>query len=112
MIWGNARTEVNRETRMVTLRDLKLVRSNFPALDDNGASYLAQLGQQLPAASKTIALDRIEASLAASGAAQIDGAAGEEHGAGDPRQLRARAPDPDRRPAGRAQAGGSAASSA
>ncbi len=69
VIWGQARTEVDRETRMVTLEDQKLTRSNFPTLSDNGASYLAELGPQLPLATKTIALARLEASLAASGAA-------------------------------------------
>jgi len=36
--WGQARTEVDREARMVTLEDMKLTRSNFPTLADNGAS--------------------------------------------------------------------------
>jgi len=75
VIWGQARTEVDRETRMVTLQDQKLTRSNFPTLPDNGASYLAELGPQLPLATKTIALARIEASLAASGAAKPTGVA-------------------------------------
>ena len=68
VIWGQARTEVDRETRMVTLEDQKLTRSNFPTLPDNGASYLAEIGAQLPATTKTVALAHIEASLAASSA--------------------------------------------
>ena len=73
VIWGQARTEVNRETRMVSLCDQALTRSNFPTLRDNGASYLAELGQQLPTAGKTIALDRLQASLAASGTVNATG---------------------------------------
>jgi len=67
VIWGSARTEVDRINRRVTLEDLALTRSKFPTLPDNGASYLSQLQQQLPAAARTISLDRLQASLAASG---------------------------------------------
>lgn len=69
VIWGEARTHVDREARLVTLENQALVRSNFPTLADNGASYLAELRQHLPTSAKTIALDRIENSLAASGVA-------------------------------------------
>jgi hypothetical protein len=67
VIWGAARTEVNRVAHMVTLEDLTLTRSSFPTLADNGASYVSQLQQFFTGASRTIALDRLEASLAASG---------------------------------------------
>jgi hypothetical protein len=66
VIWGTARTEVNRATHMVTLEDLKLTRCNFPTLADGGMSYLFRLQQLFGRASRTIALDRLEASLAAS----------------------------------------------
>jgi hypothetical protein len=66
VIWGTTRTEVNRVTHMVTLEDLKLTRCNFPTLADGGTSYLFQLRQLFGRASRTIALDRLEASLAAS----------------------------------------------
>jgi hypothetical protein len=74
VIWATARTEVNRVARMVTLEDLKLTRSNFPTLADNGASYLQQ--QLLfTGTSRAIALDRLEASLAASGTVHPTGVA-------------------------------------
>ena len=73
VIWGTARTEVNRSNRMVTLEQISLTRSNFPTLADNGASYLSQLQQQLTGATRTIALDRLENSLAASGAVKPGG---------------------------------------
>jgi hypothetical protein len=67
VIWGTARTEVDRPAHMVTLEDLNLTRSNFPTRADNGASYLKQLQLLFMGTSRTIALDRLEASLAASG---------------------------------------------
>jgi hypothetical protein len=67
VIWGTARTEVNRPAHMVTLEDLTLTRSNFPTRADNGASYMEQLQMLFAGTSRTIALDRLEASLAASG---------------------------------------------
>jgi hypothetical protein len=66
VIWGSARTEVDRVARRVTLEDLRLTRSNFPTLPDNGAAYLSEMQQQFQGAARTIALDRLEASLAAS----------------------------------------------
>ena len=68
VIWGTARTQVDRIERSVALEDFRLTRSNFPTLRDNGASLLAQLQSQLPLAVQTISLDRLEASLAAAGA--------------------------------------------
>src|SRR5262245_47237582 len=38
VVWGNARTHVDRIERIVTLEDMKLTRSNFPTLADGGAS--------------------------------------------------------------------------
>jgi hypothetical protein len=67
VIWATARTEVNRAARMVTLEDLDITRSNFPTLADNGAAYLQQLQLLFTGTSRTIALDRLEDSLAASG---------------------------------------------
>ena len=67
VVWGTARTHVDRVARMVTLEDLELSRSNFPTLPDHGAAYLAALPAHLGRAQRTIALDRLQASLAASG---------------------------------------------
>ena len=66
VVWGTARTEVNRPARLVTLEDLRLTRSNFPTLVDKGAAYRRELEQQLSGSARTIALDRLQASLAAS----------------------------------------------
>ncbi len=71
VIWGTARTQVDRLTRMVILEQLTLTKSHFPTLPDNGAAYLRALQTQLAATAKRIiALDRLQASLAASGPAK------------------------------------------
>jgi hypothetical protein len=63
VIWAAARTQVNRVTRIVVLEDIKLTKSNFPTLADNGASYMRALQQQSVASQRTISLDRLQAAL-------------------------------------------------
>jgi hypothetical protein len=75
VVWADARTEVNRAARMVTLADLNLTRSNFPTLPDNGAAYRQQLQSMFAGDARTIALDRLQASLAASGVRMPPGVA-------------------------------------
>src|SRR5262245_46406549 len=65
VIWGEAHTAVDRAARMVRLSDFSLTRVKFPTLADNGSSYLRELRQHLPTAARDIALDRLQASLAA-----------------------------------------------
>jgi hypothetical protein len=69
VIWASARTEVDPIRRAVMLQDVRLARADFPTLPDQGASYLRELQQALPTAPRSISLDRLEASLAASGGA-------------------------------------------
>jgi len=66
VVWGSTQTRVDRAARMVALGDVTLTRTNFPTLADSGEAYLTQLRTQIPRVARTIALDRIEASLAAS----------------------------------------------
>jgi len=73
VIWGTARTEVNRPARLVTLEDLRLTRSNFPTLADKGEAYRRELERQISGSARTIALDRLQASLAASGTVHAAG---------------------------------------
>ncbi|MEO8602582.1 MAG: hypothetical protein ABI629_08405 [bacterium] len=75
VVWATARTDVDRVARRVGLENLTLTRSKFPTLADNGAHYLSELQQQLPSAAQTIALDRLQASLAASGTMHSQGVA-------------------------------------
>src|SRR5215475_25915 len=67
VIWATARTQVNRVSRIVVLEDIKLTKSNFPTLPDNGAGYMRALQQQSVPSQKTISLDRLQASLVATG---------------------------------------------
>jgi hypothetical protein len=67
VVWGTARTHVDRIERIVTLEDMKLTKSKFPTLPDNGASYRRALQQESVPAQRTISLDRMEAMLAETG---------------------------------------------
>lgn len=69
VVWATARTEVDPIRRAVTLQDVQATRSNFPTLPDHGAQFLSELQKALPSAPRSISLDRLEASLAASGSA-------------------------------------------
>jgi len=66
VIWGIARTTVDRPAGRVTLSALRLTRSNFPALLDNGVGHLRALQKQLKGVRREIALDRLEALAAES----------------------------------------------
>src|SRR5690242_6436188 len=70
VIWATARTQVNRVSRIVVLEDIKLTKSNFPTLADQGASYMRALQQQSVPAQRTISLDRLQASLVTAGTVQ------------------------------------------
>src|SRR4030095_4544343 len=70
VIWATARTQVNRVSRIVVLEDIKLTKSNFPTLPDQGASYMRALQQQSVPSQRTISLDRLQASLIATGNVQ------------------------------------------
>ena len=56
-----ARTEVDKETRLVTLEDLTIAKADFPTAPEGGGVYLAALRQALSAQPLTIALDRLQA---------------------------------------------------
>jgi hypothetical protein len=68
VIWATVRTQVDKVSHMVALEDFTVTKSNFPTLPDQGASYISALQSKMAPADRTIALDRLEASLAASGA--------------------------------------------
>ena len=56
-----ARTEVDKETRLVTLEDLTIAKADFPTAPEGGGVYLAALRQALSAQPLRIALDRLQA---------------------------------------------------
>src|SRR5262245_22469282 len=43
VIWATARTQVNRVSRIVVLEDIKLTKSNFHTMPDNGVTYMRAL---------------------------------------------------------------------
>ncbi|MBK7952497.1 MAG: hypothetical protein IPK02_00100 [Candidatus Accumulibacter sp.] len=57
VIWGNARTGVDRLTRTVTLDELTLTQARFPTVADHGREYLRQLRSRLPTVMATMSLD-------------------------------------------------------
>ena len=66
VLWGTARTEVDRTTRTVQLEEVNVSKINFPTLPNKGESYLPGLKDAVKGALATMALDSLETSLAAS----------------------------------------------
>jgi hypothetical protein len=63
VIWFSARTQVDKDTHVVTLEDLTVSKADFPTVPDGGAGYLATLQRSLSESPLTIALDRLQAEL-------------------------------------------------
>ncbi len=66
-ITANARTDVDKAARVVVLHDLTITSHRFPTLPDNGAAYVDGMRDQIASHASEIALDRLEASMAAAG---------------------------------------------
>ena len=63
VVWFTARTQVDKETQLVTLEDLTVSKADFPTVPDGGAGYLAALQRAFSEAPLTIAVDRLQAEL-------------------------------------------------
>ena len=63
VIWFSARTDVDKESRMVTLQDISLFKIDFPGTPDEGIDYASALNDALPSQPIQIALDRLQANL-------------------------------------------------
>src|SRR5262249_52867346 len=61
VVWYNARTEVDKVNRLVTLDQVQLVKVKFPVAQDKEAELAALLQKKFPGGTKTISLDRLEA---------------------------------------------------
>lgn len=70
VVRGSARTDVDRGTRTVALRDLTVSQIRFPTLPDQGQSLATSLKPGLEEALHVMALDSLEAAWAASKTAQ------------------------------------------
>lgn len=67
VIWGSARTGVDRLTRTVKLDQLTLTKARFPTVADDGLGYLGQLRARLPTAMTTMSMDLLQGRAGGSG---------------------------------------------
>jgi hypothetical protein len=65
VVWFQARTEVDKVNRLVTLDQAKVTKVKFPVAQDKEPDLAALLEKKLPGTTKTISLDRLEAALEA-----------------------------------------------
>ena len=65
VVWFEARTEVDKINRSVTLDQAKVTKVKFPAAQDKESDLTALLEKKLPGATRTVSLDRLEAELEA-----------------------------------------------
>jgi len=64
VIWLSARTDVDRENRLVALNDIQVERGSFPSRPDQAEELTSTVRQHLRTGGVYVALDRLEASLA------------------------------------------------
>ena len=67
VIVATARTQVDKVLRTVTFENLRISKIDFPTLPNHGAAYTTELQTEFAKSIRTIALDRLEASLALAG---------------------------------------------
>jgi hypothetical protein len=67
VVFATATTHVDKVGRTVALDNLTVTKSDFPSLPDRGAAYAAELQAAFGAGVRTVALDRLKMSLAATG---------------------------------------------
>ena len=70
VIWVSSSALVDKPARVVVLENLRIPRVSFPGVADGGEAYRSTLNSLLPARSRAISLDRIEADLAILAAGQ------------------------------------------
>jgi hypothetical protein len=70
VVWMTARTEVDKINRQVTLVDLQLTKADFPTQQEKSQEFLDFLRSQVPDKTRVISLDRLEAALEATDAAE------------------------------------------
>jgi hypothetical protein len=67
VIFANARTQVDKVARTVVLEDLQITKLDLPTLPGKGAVLAPELKKEFDKSVRSISLDRLEASLAATG---------------------------------------------
>lgn len=70
VVWLTARTEVDKVNRQVTLDNLEFTHIEFPGPKEKAKEYADVLRSRAPDKTRVISLDRLEAALAASDAAE------------------------------------------
>lgn len=65
VVWFQARTEVDKVNRLVTLDQAKITKVKFPVASEKEPELQSLLEAKLPGATKTISLDRLEAMIEA-----------------------------------------------
>ena len=63
VVWLQARTEVDKVNREVTLNQVKVTKVKFPAAAEKEHTLVTLLQTKLPAVTKTVSLDRLEAAV-------------------------------------------------
>jgi hypothetical protein len=63
IVRASAHTLVDKSTRMVTLFNFSLLQIDFPTLANHGQQYYSDVGRFLPAGTKQVSLDRLQAFL-------------------------------------------------
>ena len=69
VIYVDARTDVDKPARVVVLRDVRVTKASFPQAESSAPMYLEAIRRQVPDKTRVVALDQLEANLAASQAA-------------------------------------------
>jgi hypothetical protein len=64
VVWLTARTDVDRENRLVTLDAIRVEGASFPSHPDRAEEFAAAIRQHMRTGGVYVALDRLEASLA------------------------------------------------
>jgi hypothetical protein len=67
VIWFNARAEIDKLNRTVTLDQLQLTKANFPAEPSKNSELMQLLEAKLPKVTRTVSLDRLVAATEADG---------------------------------------------
>ena len=67
VIFATARTQVDKVARTVVFENMKISKIDFPTLPNRGAAYAPELQKEFGAKIRTIALDRLQSSLAIAG---------------------------------------------
>src|SRR5262249_245644 len=64
VICARPRPEVDKELRTVTVEDFRVTKASFPSAPGKAEEYLDLIRKNIPARTRVISLDRLEANLA------------------------------------------------